>query len=126
MAPTDLRNTYHFPSFNACPEFEDMDFNYYHTLGGDFYRPNRHWCLLAEITQVENFIRLRLLVKDRGGSTFPIAFYLNGQGPDPSQFKLGHTVAILYAHRHGFLDTTVGIRQEERSTFQVSPKYHRD
>jgi len=35
---------------------------------------------------------------------------------------VGDTVAILYAHQHGFLDMTVGIRQEESSTCQVSIK----
>lgn len=86
------------------------------------YHPTRHWCLLAEITDIENFFRLRLLVKDHRGGAFPITFYLRDGAPDVRQYRVGQTVAILYAHRHGFLDMTIGIRQEESSTCKVSVK----
>jgi len=120
--PTDLRNPRHFPPFSACPDENDMDLDYYHSVGGYMYHPTRHWCLLAEITHVVHFLRLRLLVKDHSGGTFPVAFYLEDGTPDLSKYRVGDTVAILYAHQHGFLDMTVGIRQEESSACQVSIK----
>lgn len=42
-------------------------------------------------------------------------------GLHPSDFRQGHTVAILYPHQHGFLDFSVGIRQEEITRVQVIP-----
>jgi hypothetical protein len=38
---------------------------------------------------------------------------------DLNRFQKGRTVAILYAEQHGFLDLTVGIRQESTSTIEV-------
>ena len=99
-----------------------MDLDYYHSADGYMYHPTRHWCLLAEITDVGFFFRLRLLVRDCSGEQFPIAFHLEDGTPDVHQYRVGHTVAILYAHQHGFLDMTTGIRQEESSTCQVSIK----
>lgn len=96
---------------------------YYDSLDGQWWFPARHWCLLAEIIGVSTFIRLRLQVKDKDGREVPIAFHLepDDTGLDPSDFRRGHTVAILYPHQHGFLDFSVGIRQEEIKCVQVVP-----
>jgi hypothetical protein len=59
------------------------------------------------------FIRVKLIVQDKAGSTVPVAFYTDGRGTEFAQLQPGSTVAILYAHQHGFLDLTAGIRQEE-------------
>jgi hypothetical protein len=63
------------------------------------YRPRKHWCFLAEIIDVEKFLRLRLIVKDKSGRTVPIAFYTDDRGLelDPSYAQEGFIVAILYA-----------------------------
>jgi hypothetical protein len=77
--------------------------------------------LLAEITEVENFIRPRILARDKIGAEFPIAFYLKDDEVfDPSLYQKRSTIAILYAHQHDFLDRSVGIRQEDMDNIQVS------
>jgi|SRR5690242_14642034 len=111
----------YFPTFEECPNEYDPEGEFYVLNPGSLLVPTRHWCLLAEITQVEYFFRLRLWVKDRSGHEFPIAFYIEEEERclDPSRFQKGRTVAILYAEQHGFLDMSVGIRQETMSTVEV-------
>lgn len=118
-----LRTDPAFPSFQSCPDENDIDMGYYDTPDDLRWFPTRHWCLLAEIIEVSTFIRLRLQVKDKDGHEFLIAFYLepDNTGLHPSDFHQGHTVAILYPHQHGFLDLSVGIRQEEITRVQVIP-----
>ncbi|MCJ1245426.1 hypothetical protein MMC30_002630 [Trapelia coarctata] len=122
-AIADLRNETLFPNFGSCPSEYDVDLGYYHTLDGLYWIPTRHWCLLAEIVEAFIFIRLRLVAKDKDGHKFVIAFYLepDDTGLRPSDFREGHTVAILYPHQHGFLDLTEGIRQEDIKRIQVIP-----
>ena len=119
ILPANLRNARHFPTFDACPNEDVLDFDYYRSTGGSMFHPSRHWCLLAEIVEVMYFFRLRLTVKDRSGKTFPVAFYLEDDSTAPIQCRVGDTIAILYANQHGFLDMTVGIRQEEMCTVKV-------
>ena len=121
--PMDLRNDRAFPTFDSCPDEDDVDLGYYASEGEFYFRPRRHWCLLGEIVRVEHFLRLRLSIRDKSGQEFPIAFHFdNGDLDrlDPSRYRTGHTIAVLYPHRHGFLDLTVGIRQEKIDTVQVS------
>lgn len=112
----DLRDQRAFPSFDACPDENDIDLDYYDTDD----RPDRHWCLFGEITAVESFLRLRLIVRDKLGKEFVVAFYPDrGEDVGLEQYQKGHTVAILYPHQHQFLDRTTGIRQENLNTVQV-------
>ena len=117
----NLRDERIFPTFTLCPDENDIAFDFYTPIV-HILRPKRHWCLLAEITDVEHFIRMRLVTKDKSGEEFPIAFYLDegGAGLDWTRFQVGRTIAILYPHQHGFLDLTVGIRQEAASCVKVS------
>jgi hypothetical protein len=112
----------YFPTFDECPDENYPDVDFYSLKYGHLLVPTRHWCLLAEITDVEYFFRLRLWTKDRSGKEFPISFYIedNDRVLDLDRFQKGRTVAILYAEQHGFLDMTVGIRQESTSTIEVS------
>jgi hypothetical protein len=57
----------------------------------------------------------------------PVAFHTDGRGSEfaSSQLQPGYTVAILYAHQHGFLDLTTGIRQEEYCTIKVGHLWFR-
>ncbi|KAL5400700.1 hypothetical protein PMIN03_012148 [Paraphaeosphaeria minitans] len=117
----------YFPAFEECPHENDADLDYYELKDGFFLFPKRHWCLVAEIVEIEFFIRLRLWVKDRTGHEFPVLFYIEDDQCwlDPTRFRKGQTIAILYAEQHYFFDTTVGIRQENTSTievFDMSPK----
>lgn len=121
-----------FVTFEELPHENDINLDFYRTSDGWFYSPRRHWCLLAEIVRVDTFLRLRLNVRDRNGAQFQIAIHTEGRGTEYSQHLLipGNTFAILYAHRHAFLDLTMGIRQEEKQTLQVfdcrkNASYHR-
>ena len=120
-SPTDPR---YFPSFDECPHELVPNFEFYAVERGNFLQPKRHWCLLAEIVDVEIFIRLRLWVKDRTENVFPISFYIEDDSRklDLSRFQKGRTVAILHAEQHNFLDMTVGIRQESSRTIEVRRK----
>jgi hypothetical protein len=111
----------YFPTFDKCPNENYPDTEFYTLKSGYILVPTRHWCLLAEITDVDCFLRMRLWVKDRSGKEFPISFYIENdeRSFDFNRFKKGKTVAILYAEQHGFLDLTVGIRQESTSTIEV-------
>jgi hypothetical protein len=118
----DLRNDAMFPSFAALPGENDLDLNFVDSTDGLVYRPHKHWCFLAEIVDIENFMRLRLIVKDKTGQRqIPVAFYTPGRGTelDPAHLKRGFTVAVLYGEQHGFLDMTVGIRHEDAASLKV-------
>jgi hypothetical protein len=70
---------------------------------------------LAEIIDIELFVRVKLIVRDKAGASVPVSFHTDGRGTEfaPSHMQSGYTVVILYAQQHGFLDLTTGIRQEE-------------
>lgn len=119
-----LHDSLAFPSFLSCPTEDGIDLEYYSTNDGYYFRPSRHWCLLAEVIRVEFFIRLRLHVRDRAGHEFPVAFHPEGgERPTPENYRIGHTIAILYPHQHNFMDMTTGIRQEDMCTIQVRPQW---
>ncbi|KAL2003085.1 hypothetical protein VTN02DRAFT_5029 [Thermoascus thermophilus] len=119
----NLRDLDVFPTFADLPHENDIDLAFFRTSIGFTYTPKKHWCLLAEITDVEFFVRLRLIVRDMAGREVPVAFYTDGKGREipQSQLQRGHTVAILYAEQHGFLDFTIGIRLEESNAFKITP-----
>jgi hypothetical protein len=111
----------YFPTFDECPDENYPDIDYYTLKNGYILTPTRHWCLLAEIIEVDYFFRLRLWVKDRSGKEFPLSFHIEDDTRwlDMSRFQKGRTVAIMYAEQHSFLDMTIGIRQETTSTIEV-------
>lgn len=112
----------YFPTFEECPHENYPDLEFYELKDGYYLSPKRHWCLVAEIVEIEFFIRLRLWVKDRAGHEFPVSFYIEDDQRwlDLTQFRKGRTIAILYAEQHYFLDTTIGIRQESSRTIEVT------
>ncbi|EFQ31634.1 uncharacterized protein GLRG_06923 [Colletotrichum graminicola M1.001] len=106
------------------PFFDKLDSD--QGLGGTrFYdEPNDHWCLLAQITEVERLLRVRLSAVDREGRPFVIAFYpaeKKAGDIDVKRLRVGHTIAILYANQHFFLDGTDGVRVEDLSKCRVFP-----
>ncbi|KAI9844883.1 MAG: hypothetical protein M1837_005169 [Sclerophora amabilis] len=116
---TNVRNGRNFPDFTSIPDDNEIDLDYYSEINDFHFTPSRHWCLLAEITHVGYDFRLRLAVRDRSDTEFGIHFHLdNDTGLDLSRFKRGHTVAILDPLRHGFLDFSYGIRQEDLSSIR--------
>jgi len=76
--------------------------------------------VLAEIIDVEKFLRLRL-IKDRSGRTALIASYTEDRGLelDPPYAREGFITAILYAEQHGFLDLSVGIQHKDPTAMKV-------
>ncbi|KAK7414307.1 hypothetical protein QQX98_006824 [Neonectria punicea] len=118
----DLRDDAMFPSFGALPEENDVDVDFFESSDGFSYRPRKHWCFLAEIVAIEDFLRLKLIVKDKSGQEVPVLFYTPGRGGelDPVRVRKGSTLAILYGEQHGFLDMTVGIRHENPGSLKVN------
>jgi hypothetical protein len=118
----DLRNDAMFPCFSALPGENELDLDFLQSTDGFSYRPCKHWCFLAEIVDIEQFIRLKLVVKDKTGLEVPVAFHTPGRGNelDPLCVQKGSTLAVLYAEQHGFLDMTVGIRHEDPALLKVS------
>lgn len=118
----DLRNEAMFPCFTDLPGENDLDLDYLESTDGFMYRPRKHWCFLAEIFDIEDFIRLRLIVKDKTGYKTLVAFHTDGRGNelDPSCVQKGYTVAVLYGEQHGFLDMSVGIRHETPASLRVN------
>jgi len=119
----NFRDSQIFPTFASLPEDYSIDLTFYNTINGFIFIPRKHWCFLAEIVEVELFLRLRLTVRDKAGVMVPIAFYTEGRGSEfaLSRLQPGHTIAILYAHQHDFLDLTTGIRQEECCEVKILP-----
>ena len=122
LATTSFRDSGAFPTFADIPDENDLDLKFYETVDGFNYTPRKHWCFLAEIVGIENFIRFNLVVRDRSGARVPVLFYTDNRGSEfAPQLQRGHTIAILYALQHGFLDMSVGIRLEECSVVKVGP-----
>ncbi|KAK3290816.1 uncharacterized protein B0H64DRAFT_446639 [Chaetomium fimeti] len=119
----DLRNDAMFPCFSALPWENALDLDFLESTDGFSYRPRKHWCFLAEIVDIEQFIRLKLVTKDKTGLEVPVAFHTPGRGDelDPLCVQKGFTLAVLYAEQHGFLDMTVGIRQEDLASLRIFP-----
>lgn len=111
----NLEDRRYFPTFKQCPDENDVDLEFYESTNGFMFEPRKHWCLFAEIESADYLFRLRLVARDRDGIRFPVAFHLEDGDSDfdLSQFRVGRTIAILYAHEHGFMDMTIGIRQED-------------
>ena len=97
--PVQEVNDSFFLGFDALPDENGVDLMFYQTTNGFRFTPRRHWAYLAEIVEVEQFLRLRLVVRDQDGHEIPIAFYTDGRGSEmPSKLlQKGNTVVVLYA-----------------------------
>ena len=116
----NFRNEEIFPAFVGLPRDDDINVTFYNTVDGFNRMPRKHWCFLAEIIDIERFIRVKLIVRDKAGTTVPVDFHTDrGIEFALTQLQPGYTIAILYAHQHGFLDFTTGIRQEEYCAVKV-------
>ena len=118
--PQSFEDRNFFPSFHECPDEHEWDDRYYQDAdpgnsdSAGHYR--KHWCLLGEIIHTENFIRPRIVAKDNKGEEFVVAFYPDNPDDMPrilKNFKVGNTIAIMYALTHMFLDMTTGVRVED-------------
>ncbi|CZR56199.1 uncharacterized protein PAC_06087 [Phialocephala subalpina] len=90
----DLRSETAFPAFDSLLEENEISLEFYESADEVSYRPRKNWCSLAEIIDVEKFLRLRLIVKGKSGRAVPIAFYTDDRGLelDPSYAQEGFTV----------------------------------
>ncbi|KAF6835121.1 tannase subunit [Colletotrichum musicola] len=114
--PAEFSDTYYFPPFVQLQ-------SEYH-LGQPLYEDGEHWCLLAEIEAASNKAGYPfcLIGRDRTGDNFLIGFDLRaGVRFVPGQFKVGQTIAIVYAKRFNFTDGTKGIRVADLSTCHGFP-----
>ncbi|KAK4445682.1 hypothetical protein QBC34DRAFT_412917 [Podospora aff. communis PSN243] len=122
----NLRDKSIFPDFSNLPHEYDIDEDFFRTTNGFHYTPRKHWCFMAEIEFIEEFIRLRLIVKSRG-TRVPIAFHTDDRGAFVGlQAQVGYTAAVLYAYQHPFLDMTTGIRVEDDTFVTIIPAKHSD
>lgn len=126
----DLKNEEDFPTWNNLPYEWDFSPSHHTQSRGrspgarSIATPKRHWCLLGEIQHFDNFLRYRTIVNDDNGKVMIVAFYLDDyNGFDFDKLKKGHTMAIMYAHQHGFVDGTHGVRVEILEEVQVSRLY---
>ena len=121
-----FRNYQSFPTFQNLPEDNDLNLTYYRQSSAGYYVHSHTWCFVGEITNDEvaqmDFLRNRVLVKDRRGQDdIPIAFYPESGSFDFKTLRNGHTICVMYAHKHQFLDLTIGLRIEELNTVKVIP-----
>ncbi|KAF4999572.1 hypothetical protein FGRMN_2320 [Fusarium graminum] len=121
--PAGLRDNATFSLFQDLPWDNELNLEYYRPKGGDIYEPRKHWAFLGEITKVEAISRVRIMVKDKSGKQVPFSFDADIPGSNiaPSMIRVGHTVVVLYAEKHCFLNMTIGIRNKEGGALDVFP-----
>ena len=122
---SDLRDRLTFPSFYDCPHEHDLDNRYLASLeGASIAYPKRHWCFFGEIVDFMPYGRVVIDVKDQTGRDARVACYDDNMGQQFVPFcKKGHTVAILYANQHRFLDGSFGFRVEDSEHMKVRMRY---
>ncbi|KAF9873173.1 hypothetical protein CkaCkLH20_09336 [Colletotrichum karsti] len=114
--PASFTDTYFFPAFAQLQ-------SEYH-LGQPIYEEGETWCLLAEIDAASTSAGnpFCLVCHDRNGDNFIVGFDLSkGLRFTPSQFKVGYTIAIVYAKRVNFVDGTKGIRVADLAICHAFP-----
>jgi hypothetical protein len=78
---------------------------------------------LGEILQSDGWGRFRTIVKDLEGEKCVVAFYPDSYkncGFNFRTLKKGHTLAIMHASQHHFLDGTHGVRVAHMDNVVVS------
>jgi len=98
-----------FPSFSQLPHENDLGYR------------RRHWCLLGEITDVIMWDQPRMTLRDLEGSVFPLHAHITDFSATLRLRDMvpGHTLAVMCAERHDFMDHTVGIRLEKKGTAYI-------
>lgn len=121
-----LKKEFYFPSFRELGTDNDIDFRYWKEDHTGTWVQACTWCFLGEITNDEcsqiPFLRNRVFVRDRKGKdNIPISFYPERGVFDFRLLKKGHTVCVMLAEQHHFLDMTTGQRIESLDTIKVIP-----
>lgn len=101
-AVADFRDPVHFPAFDALPDKHCVDpagfyFNHQSSDGLPMHKVSAHWCLLAEVMEVNLTAGADLIVMDKDGLLVRVLFTTDdgGLGFGP-QLVPGNTIAILY------------------------------
>ncbi|CAF3521576.1 unnamed protein product [Rotaria sp. Silwood2] len=110
-----LDNHVDCPSFNAVCHEDEPCKPYWRLIKGSI-KQIRHWCLMGEIEEVNYFIRPKLTIRTRFDEKVTIHFYLEEDKTPPTfsfnDALIGHTILIMDAEKHDFLDGSIGVRQE--------------
>ncbi|ROW01956.1 hypothetical protein VMCG_05593 [Cytospora schulzeri] len=115
------------PWDTSCPELGILPWLIVESYKGCL--SDTHWCFLAEIQECNGikFFRYRTVVKDDKDKVMFVSFYPDSyEGFDWKKLKKGHTLAIMYAMQHRFLDGTSGVRVEDMDDVHVFPISLRD
>lgn len=116
-----------FPLFGQIPAVNELDPRYWHLNGtSNTITALKFWALLGEIVSVDITDRLKLIVKDKIGTTFPVTFQTPNHGIElgiPS-LRIGNAIAIISAERRMMPGEVVqGIIQRRAAMTKVSLKY---
>ncbi len=123
-----LANEFYFPAFNDLCDENDLASRYWYEETPDSYTQACTWCFLGEITNDEAsqiagpMFRNRVYVRDRSGhDSIPITFHPNRGFFDFKTLRKGHTICVMLAEQHYFMDGTVGFRIEGLDLVKVIP-----
>ena len=117
-----LQDSSAYPLFVELPGLNDLHKSFWECRNGVSFRPKKHWCLLAEINEVFELENLVLQVRDRSANCIPIVCNTEHQGREyPEAFqRKGFTVAVMYAEKFNFEDSSAGIKLENSNMLRVS------
>ena len=121
-----FQNDHYFPAFQDLGVDNSLDYRYWKQSSFGSYEYACTWCFVAEIVEDElsqmPFLRNRVHVRDRKGQdNIPIFFYPEGGTFDFQMLKRGHTICVVQAQQHYFLDMNIGLRIEYLDTVKVIP-----
>lgn len=128
-----LKSELYFPSFQDLCEEYGIDERYWsleenqhwNQAGSQHWSQACTWCFIAEITddtrsQIKG-LRNGVSACDRNGQDIPILFYPENGTFDFKTLKKGHTICVMMAQKHHFLDMSIGLRIEDLDTVKVIP-----
>ena len=121
-----FQNERFFPAFQDLGVDNDLDLRYWKQSSFGSYKYTYTWCFVAEIEDDElsqiPFLRNRVHVRDRNGQgDINISFYPESGMFNYRALKRGHTICVMQAEQHYFLDRSIGLRIEHLDTVKVIP-----
>ena len=121
-----FQNEHYFPAFEDLGVDNALDLWYWKQSSFGCYEYAYTWCFVAEMVEVEisqiPFLRDRVHVRDRNGQdSIPVFFYPESGRFDLQMLKRGHTICVMQAQQHYFLDMSIGLRIECLDTVKVIP-----
>ncbi len=120
-------NEFYFPAFHDLGHEHDINLDRWYERSPGCLSRACTWCFLGEITNDEcsqipgAMFRNRVFVKDRSGREIRILFYPETGHFDFTTLRNGHTICVMLAEQHYFMDMTVGLRIEALDLVKVIP-----